>query len=71
MSKKKKTREEKIKSSYRLKNFNLNLGETQAKKDVEEFAYLKKDFVKKDLMKTVIFSVLIVLLLVLAKKYLG
>jgi len=71
MAKKKKTREEKIRSGYRLENFRLKLGETQAKKDVEEFGYLKKDFVKKDLTKTVVFSVLIVVLLIIAKKYLG
>lgn len=71
MSKKNKTKKEKIKSGYRLQNFRLNLEEAQGKKDVEEFTYLQKDFVKKDLTKTVVFSALIVILLLVAKKYLG
>ncbi len=68
---KKKTREEKIKSAYRLQNFKLRVGEVQARRDVQEFGYLSKEYVRKDLTKTVIFSLVIVVLLIIAKKYLG
>jgi len=71
MPKKKKTKEQKIKSGYRLANFRLNESERVERKDREEFGYLSKEYVKKDLVKTVLFSAVIVALLLAAKKYLG
>lgn len=71
MPKKRKTKEEKVKSGYRLENFKLQVTETSARRDVQEFAYLGKDYVRKDLTKTFVFSLIIVGLLILAKKYLG
>lgn len=71
MPKKRKTREEKIKSGYRLQNFKLKLEENREKKDQEEFGYLAKDYVRKDLTKTMIYSLIVIVLLFLAKKYLG
>lgn len=67
---KKKTREEKIRSAYRLQNFRLKVEDSRTKKDVEEFGYLSKTYVRKDLMKTVIFSVIILTLLLLSKRFL-
>lgn len=71
MPKKRKTKEEKVKSGYRLENFKLHVAESAARRDTQEFAYLSKDYVKKDLTKTVVFSLVIVSLLLFAKKYLG
>jgi len=70
MPKKRKTKEEKVRSSYRLGNFRLREEEQREKKDAREFGYLSKDHVGKDLGKTLLFSALIVGLLVIAKKYL-
>ena len=44
-----KTREEKIKSSYRLQNFSLKVAEKEAEKDRNEFGYLSSHYVVKDL----------------------
>jgi hypothetical protein len=63
----KKTKAEKIESGYRLKNFKLVSSERTAVKDANEFSYLSSEYVVKDLTKTLIFTVLIVALLVLAK----
>lgn len=71
MPKQRKTREEKIKSQYRLKDFSLQVKETQARKDKEEFSYLSSEYVVKDLTKTLVFTIIIVILLFVAKKYLG
>ena len=71
MPKKKKTKEEKIKSGYRLVNFRLNESERVEKRDKEEFGYLSKEYVKKDLSKTVLFSIVILAMLLVAKKYFG
>lgn len=71
MPKKDKTREEKVKSSYRLQDFKLKVAEVQARRDATEFGYLSKEFVRKDLTKTIIFSLVIVSLLFLAKRYFG
>lgn len=68
---KKKTREEKIKSQYRLQNFKLKIEEVQARKDVQEFGYLSKEYVRKDLTKTLVYSAVVVVLLAAAKKYFG
>lgn len=67
----KKTREEKIQSGYRLQNFKLAASERTAIKDANEFSYLSSEYVVKDLMKTFVFTVIIVGLLVLAKMKLG
>lgn len=66
-----KTRAEKIESGYRLKNFSIAAGERTAAKDASEFGYLSSEYVVKDLTKTAIFTVVIVVLLVIAKMKLG
>ena len=71
MIKKRKTLEEKIKTGYRLQDFRLQVTERIEKKDASEFGYLSSEFVVRDLTKTVVFSVVIVGLLLLAKNYLG
>jgi hypothetical protein len=63
----KKTKAEKIESGYRLKNFKLASSERTAVKDANEFSYLSSEYVAKDLMKTLIYTAIIVGLLVLAK----
>ncbi len=67
----KKTREEKIQSGYRLKNFKLAVSERTAVKDASEFSYLSSEYVMKDLTKTLVYTALIVGLLVWAKMRLG
>ncbi|PIR98974.1 hypothetical protein COT87_01910 [Candidatus Collierbacteria bacterium CG10_big_fil_rev_8_21_14_0_10_44_9] len=62
-----KTREEKIQSGYRLKNFKLAASERTSARDVSEFGYLSSKYIVKDLMKTLLYTVVIVGLLVLAK----
>ncbi len=62
-----KTREEKVKSSYRLQNFKLQVAERAAQRDVDEFGYLAKKYVAKDLSRTLLFSVIVVGLIVGAK----
>ncbi len=71
MSKIRKTREEKVKSAYRLQNFKLKVEERMVAKDTSEFGYLSSEYVVKDLTKTAIFTLLIVALLIMAKRYLG
>lgn len=66
---KRKTREEKVKSTYRLQNFKLQVAEVEARKDVQEFGYLSKEYVRKDLTRTVAYSAVIVTLLFLATRY--
>jgi len=67
----KKTREEKIQSGYRLHNFKLAAADRTAVKDASEFGYLSSEYVVKDLMKTLVFTAVIVGLLVMAKIKLG
>lgn len=71
MSKVRKTREEKIQSGYRLQNFKISTTERAAAKDISEFSYLASNYVISDLMKTLLFTAIIVGLLVLAKIKLG
>lgn len=71
MAKKRKTREEKVKSAYRLANFKLKLEEQVERRDVAEFSYLSREYIGRDLAKTVVYSVVIVTLLLAAKRYLG
>ena len=63
----KKTRDEKVRSSYRLQNFKLQVAERAAQRDVDEFGYLAKKYVAKDLSRTLLFSVIVVGLIVGAK----
>ena len=67
----KKTRAEKIESGYRLRNFRIEASERTAVKDASEFSYLSSKYVVKDLVKTLMFTAIIVGLLVLAKIKLG
>lgn len=69
MPKTRKTREQKVKSAYRLQNFRLQVEERVAVKDANEFGYLASEYVVKDLTKTGIFTMLILGLLLLAKRY--
>lgn len=71
MSKARKTRAEKIQAGYRLHNFRLAEAERVEVKDASEFGYLSSEYVMKDLRKTVVYSLVIVGLLALAKRYLG
>lgn len=64
---KRKTREEKIQSGYRLKNFRIATSERTTAFDVSEFGYLSSEYVVKDLMKTLLYTAVIVGLLILAK----
>ena len=66
-----KTKEEKIKSAYRLQNFRLKFGEKQEERDSNDFGYLSSHYVVGDLTRTLIYSVVIVVLLLVAKKYFG
>lgn len=66
-----KTREEKIKSAYRLQNFSLKVAEKQVEKDRNEFGYLSSHYVVKDLTKTLVYSLVILTLLLVARQYLG
>jgi len=68
---KKRTRKEKERVKYHLEG---SLLRTQAKwqeKDKQEFAYLEAKYIKKDLTKTFVYSLLMLLILFLAKWYLG
>ena len=67
----KKTREEKIQSGYRLKNFKLAVGERTAVKDASEFGYLSSEYIVKDLSKTLLYTAVILGLLVWAQMRLG
>lgn len=71
MSKVRKTREEKIQSGYRLKNFKLAASQRTAVKDASEFSYLSSEYVVKDLTKTFLYTAIIVALLMFAKMRLG
>lgn len=68
---KRKTRLEKIESGYRLKNFRMTSSERTITKDASEFGYLSSKYIVKDLMKTLMYTAVIVGLLVLAKMRLG
>ncbi len=63
-----KTRAEKIASTYRLKNFRLE-GEGRRARGLD-FEYISAGYVKKDLTKTIVFSLMILVLeMVLARVY--
>lgn len=66
-----KTREEKIKSAYRLQNFSLKVAEKQIEKDRNEFGYLASHYVFKDLTKTLLYSFIVLSLLLAARQYLN
>lgn len=66
-----KTKAEKVRSGYRLKNFKLIPTERSAAKDASEFGYLSSEYVKQDLTKTFLFTAIMLGLLMIAKKYLG
>jgi hypothetical protein len=68
---KRKTKAEKIESGYRLQNFRINASERTAVKDANEFSYLSSEYVVKDLLKTLLFTVIIIGLLAYAKIRLG
>lgn len=63
----KKTRKEKEKVRYHLKSTLLNVEKKWEEKDKSEFAYLEARFVKKDLIKTVVYSLLMLMILLVAR----
>ncbi len=71
MPKQRKTKEEKAKSQYRLQNFTLAAAERTENKDASEFGYLSNKYVFQDLTRTGIYTVIVVGILILAKKFLG
>lgn len=66
-----KTREEKIKTAYKLHDFRIAEENRQEVKDANTFAYLDARFVRGDLLKTVVVSTLMVVIILLAQRYLG
>jgi len=68
---KRKTRAEKIESGYRLQNFRMVASERTVAKDASEFGYLSSEYVVKDLIKTLVYTMVIVGLLVWAKIKIG
>lgn len=60
MAKKRKTKAEKVASTYRLKSIHIKTEERRKVRDSDVFAYLSSDYVKKDLLRTVGFSTLII-----------
>lgn len=68
---KRKTREEKVKSGYRLQNFRLQAVERAREKDINEFGYLSSEYVVGDLRRTLLYTLIILGLIVVAKQYLG
>lgn len=71
MPKERKTKAEKIRAQYRLANFSLQMEESAQRRDREEFGYLASNYVVKDLAKTGVFTLVMIALLLIAKKYLG
>jgi hypothetical protein len=71
MAKTRKTKAEKIKSQYRLASFSLQVAETELRRDREDFGYLSSEYVVRDLRKTLIYTVIIVILLVAASRSLA
>lgn len=67
----KKTKAEKIESGYRLQNFRLAVNDRVQAKDVSEFGYLSREYVVKDLTKTLAYTTVILGLLVFAEMQLG
>jgi hypothetical protein len=67
----KKTRAEKIQTGYRLQHFRLQVKDIQTQRDATEFGYLSREYVGRDLLKTVTYSLLIIVLLFVARAYLG
>ena len=71
MPKKRKTRKEKEKVVYHLESALLGQVKKREQRVKEEFAYLEAKYIKKDLLKTFWYSVLVFGLILAAKKYLG
>lgn len=59
-TKKRKTREQKAKTQYRLQEFTIKAGKVKDRKDLQAFGYLSSDYIKGDLKKTVAYSFLII-----------
>lgn len=69
MPKKRKTKEEKVKAAYRLQNFELKVEESKRRREQQDFGYLSKKYVKQDLVKTLVYTLIIVGLLIVAQRY--
>jgi len=64
-----KTRQEKIAHSYKLGTFVLQADAISMRRDVQEFGYLDSTYVIQDLLRTLLYTVIIVTLLVVARIY--
>lgn len=60
MAKKRKTKSEKIKAQYRLKDITISTDLRREKKSQDAFSYLSSDYVKGDLLRSAGFSVVII-----------
>lgn len=69
--KRRKTKEEKIRSEYRLKNFRIAALERSGVKDADEFGYLSREYSVKDLSKTLLYTTIILGLLLWVKMMIG
>lgn len=70
MPKKRKTKAEKVASTYRLEQFKLKGTDIiEKKRERREFAYLSREYVVSDLKRSVLFSLLIILIEVVVARY--
>lgn len=60
MTKKRKTKSDKIKIQYRLKDITIGDENRRERKSQDSFSYLSSDYIKRDLLRTVGFSVVII-----------
>ena len=68
---KKKTRKEKERIKYHLEGILLKQKEKMQERDREEFGYLEAKYIRKDLIKTVVYSLVILGLIFVAKRFFG
>ena len=71
MTAKRRTRKEKERVRYHLEGTLLKSQQRWVEQDKKEFAYLEAKYIKKDLTKTVVYSLLMLGILWLAKWYLS
>ena len=70
MAKKRRTKAEKVRSSYKLKDFRVReTRDFETKKDAREFGYLSREYVGGDLKRSVMFSLIIILIEVVIARY--
>ncbi len=71
MPTKRKTRKQKERIQYHLETNLLQVQHRWQTKDRQEFAYLEAKYIKKDLLKTFFYSLLMLAILLIAKWRLG